>query len=65
MSSVVTLCKHRIDGCYYAVKQISLDDNTERKSSVLYVLLCCLMRRRRVKKEVRLLSVMSGLNWRH
>ncbi|KAK8826410.1 hypothetical protein WA577_007740, partial [Blastocystis sp. JDR] len=49
ISSVVTLCKHRIDGCYYAVKQISLDDTVERRAGVL----------KRIKKEVKLLSVMS------
>lgn len=33
VSSTVTLCKHRIDGCYYAVKQISVD--SQRRSSAL------------------------------
>lgn len=34
-TSTVTLCKHRIDGCYYAIKQISLF-NSQQKNSLMY-----------------------------
>lgn len=34
-TSTVTLCKHRIDGCYYAIKQISLF-NPQQKNSLMY-----------------------------
>ncbi|KAK8795443.1 hypothetical protein WA538_004614 [Blastocystis sp. DL] len=48
-SSTVTLCKHRIDGCYYAVKQIPLSGTPAKRSATL----------RKAMREVQLASVLS------
>ena len=61
----MTLCKHRIDGCYYAVKQIPLSGTPAKRSATLWGSVRRMRGRRKAMREVQLASVLSraGGDW--